>query len=78
MADKDALFAQFREQTTSLLTPAEAKQVKDILGQFLQDKVCAYDDRCSYMSFDLVHSSNQQWGLCRTFKPWCRCCKRSS
>ncbi len=39
MTDRDALFNRFRDQTASLLTPPEAKQVKDALGQFLQDKV---------------------------------------
>ena len=39
MASKEELFTAFREQTTALLSPSEATTVKDVLGQFLQDKV---------------------------------------
>ena len=39
MASKDELFVQFREVSARVLGAAEGKQVKDVLGAFLQDKV---------------------------------------
>ena len=39
MASKDDLFAQFKVQTTALLSAAESKRVKDALSAFLESKV---------------------------------------
>jgi hypothetical protein len=39
MASKDDLFAQFKVQTTALLSTAESKRVKDALSAFLESKV---------------------------------------
>lgn len=48
--------ALFRKQTKALLTPEQTKDVKEALGEFLEDKarVCASIDHCSRCVLCLV------------------------